>query len=179
MNINKAGVQSVGILALCLALPVSAVGQQTANNTDGNRAIALARANTFREAAEHLYAAGADNWDEVARLHLKAEKIAPRDDPGRVHDLWMAAVALEAIGNREDAQRHMETAAGLAEDMKEYFQAGECYLAAAILAARAGELQAAHHLLQHATQVADPELMGQDQCDCLRQRIAMLRGKGG
>jgi hypothetical protein len=175
---NKAGAPGLTILALSLALPVAAASQQAAaDGPDGTRAAALAEADALRKEAAELYTTDASNWDRLIRLHLQAAKTAPPDDPARVEDLWMAGVASRAVGKLRAAQRHIEAAGDLASELNDYYRAGDCYLAAAILAAERGNLSHAKHLIDQAENMADPELLDPELCDCLKQRIAMLRGK--
>jgi uncharacterized protein HemY len=177
MNRTHTGTLGAGILALSLAFAVPAAGQQTfvVNNGD---AAALAEANSLRAEAVELYSTSEGNWSKVVRLHVKAASVAPKDDPMRMNDFWMAGVVSETLGNLREAQLYMEKAADLALEMKDNFRAGEVYLAAAIVSARRGEYGKANLLLDRAEIAADPDQLDPELCDCLMERIAMLRGGG-
>ncbi|HSG08388.1 MAG TPA: hypothetical protein VLA36_08520 [Longimicrobiales bacterium] len=173
----RIGAICAGILALSLAVTVPATGQQPAADNDGHAA-ALAEANSLRAEAAELYSTRNSNWDKVVRLHVKAAGVAPKDDPMRMNDFWMAGVVSESLGNLREAQLYMERAADLALEIKDNFRAGEVYLAAAIVSARRGEYGKANLLLDRAESAADPDVMDAKLCDGLRERIAMLRGGG-
>lgn len=177
MKRGTTGTIGVGILALSLAFAVPATGQQT-DAVAGDDAEALAAANDLRTEALELYSTSEGNWSKVVRLHVKAASVAPKDDPMRMNDFWMAGVVSESLGNLREAQLYMEKAADLALELKDNFRAGEVYLAAAIVSARRGEYGKANLLLDRAEIAADPDQLDAELCDCLMERIAMLRGGG-
>lgn len=163
--------------AMAVLLPGSAGAQQlpvTMAATDATSARVATRADALRERAARL-AGVPKRWGEVLDLRLEAAQAAAPDDPGKIADLYEAGVLSAAFGRNTDAARYLEQAAEVALEFGDLFEAGRIFLVASV-AARSSDQQAkAQHLLAHAELLARSPYLPAEECDCLEERIAMVR----
>lgn len=163
--------------ALAVLLPGSAGAQQfpvTMAATNATSTRVATRADALRERAAEL-ASTPRRWSEVIDLRLRAAQESATDDPTRVADLYEAGVLSAAFGRTADAARYLEQAAEVALEFGDLFRAGQIFLAASV-AARSSDQQAkAQHLLAHAELLARSPYLPAEECDCLDERIAMVR----
>lgn len=165
-------------VAVAVALPQGATTQQGATRVGtapGSSETRLSRADHYRQRAERLYSVPA-RFRDVMELHLEAARFASVDDPGRVHDLMMAAVVAGRLGLWGQAESYLEEAATAALEFGDLPRAAQAYLLAASVEKELGHHKNADHLVLHALMLRNSGLMTEVDCECLDQRIAMLSG---
>lgn len=170
-------------LALAPLLLASAFAAPAAIAQDGSGYVVVASAAESPIAtAEQLRARAAElngdmrNFGKMKRLYEAAARAAPENDLQRVNDLRRAGQIAFYMRDLPEAQRLLVSAAEMARDFGDVFQAGESYLDAAVATAQLGDAEYARDLLHRAKMLAQSPLLLPPYCDCLRKRVALLEG---
>jgi tetratricopeptide (TPR) repeat protein len=166
--------------ALTFILPDSGPAQQamtvaTRTPVSSEATATSTRASYYRQRAEKLYGSPA-RWGELVELSVQAAREATLDDPYRVDDLYLAGVLAARLGRLDESARYLEEAATAALEMGDPAKAAQSYLLAAAVAKEIGRHENADHLILHARMLRQSGLLGDAECHCVDQRIAMLTG---
>lgn len=166
-------VAALALLSAPAAAPASAQdGPVELASTAGS---AIATAEALRAEAAELNG-DLRNFSKMKRLYEAAARAAPENDLQRVNDLHRAGQIAFYMHDFAEAQRLLVSAAELARDFGDVFQAGESYVDAALATAQLGDAEYARALLHRAKLLAQSPLLLPPYCDCLRKRVALLEG---
>lgn len=118
------------------------------------------------------------SWGKAARMLERSAGMRDASDPERAEVLLEAARVYAHVGAHRDARRAFEGAAAAAAERGAVVVAAHALLDAAIVAAGAGDGEAAAKLLQKATLLADsPHLAASDRKGIVR-RLAPEPARG-
>ena len=109
---------------------------------------------------------------EAARLYQRGARLLPADDARVPETLRTAARLLFYAGRTVDARAQMESAAGVAFDQGDVFQAAQAYIDATFIALQLREFGNARRLIDRAVIVATSERLTDEQRSQILHRIA-------